>query len=107
MPRHRSGRQQTERRTFVVRERTCKRIGCRGSIEATIEACERFAALLLDEGDPLAVRGLDADHAAQILLRIYQATRDEALQARCLDTIDQLSRLRPYGLDQALAAFER
>jgi hypothetical protein len=76
-------------------------------VEATIAACERFASLLLDEGDPFSARGLDADHAAQILLRSYQATTDEELRARCLDTIDLLSRLRTYGLDKALAAFER
>lgn len=76
-------------------------------VEATIAACERLAALLLGEGDPFSARGLDADHAAQILLRVYQAATDELLRARCLDTIDRLSRLRTYGLDKALAAFER
>lgn len=76
-------------------------------VEATIAACERFAELLLAAGDPFNARGIEADHAAQLLLRIYQATRDEALQRRCLDTIDRLSRLQTYGLDKALAAFER
>lgn len=76
-------------------------------VEATIAACERFAVLLLDESDPFSSRGLDADHAAQILLRVYQAATNEELRARCLDTIDLLSRLRTYGLDKALAAFER
>jgi hypothetical protein len=76
-------------------------------VQATIAACERFALLLLDEGDPFSARGLDADRAAQILLRSYQGTTDEELRRRCLDTIDMLSRLRTYGLEKALAAFER
>lgn len=73
----------------------------------TVKACERFARLLIDESDPFSARGLDAERAAQLLLRVYQATTDEELRARCLDTIDQLSRLRTYGLDKALTAFER
>jgi hypothetical protein len=76
-------------------------------VEATVAACERFSALLLDEGDPFSARALDADRAAQILLRVYQSTSDERVRTRCLDTIDRLSRLRTYGLDKALAAFER
>jgi hypothetical protein len=76
-------------------------------VQATIAACERFASLLRDEGDPFSARALDADHAAQILLRCYQGTTDEQLRARCLDAIDVLSMLRTYGLDKALAAFER
>ena len=76
-------------------------------IASTIAACERFASLLRDEGDPFSARALDADHAAQILLRCYQGTTDEVLRTRCLDAIDVLAMLRTYGLDKALAAFER
>ncbi len=77
-------------------------------IEPTIAACERFGRLLLADNDRFNARGIDADHAAQILLRVYQATdTNEALRTRCLDAIDQLARLRTYGLEKALAAFER
>lgn len=74
----------------------------------TIAACARLAALLLDAADPFGARGLDTDRASQLLLRMYQAAEGDAeLRTRALDTIDELARLQVYGLDKALAAFER
>lgn len=74
----------------------------------TIAACARLAGLLLDEGDPFSARGLDTDRASQLLLRIYQGAEGDAeLRTQALDAIDELARLQAYGLDKALAAFER
>ena len=73
-----------------------------------VAACARLAELLLDEGDPFGARGVDTDRASQLLVRVYHGAEDEPeLRARALDTIDQLARLQVYGLDKALAAFER
>jgi hypothetical protein len=76
--------------------------------QQTAAACARLADHLEAEGDPIAARGVDTDRASQLLLRIYQgAEGDDELRQQALDTIDRLARLQVYGLEDALAAFER
>jgi hypothetical protein len=77
-------------------------------LHETVAACARLGEVLVDETDRFAARGLDTDRASQILLRVYQAAHgDRDLRMQALDAIDQLAQLQVYGLDKALAAFER
>jgi tetratricopeptide (TPR) repeat protein len=74
----------------------------------TVAACARLGEVLMGEAGGFATRGLDTDRASQILLRMYQAAEgDPELRLQALDAIDQLAQLQVYGIDKALAAFER
>jgi hypothetical protein len=77
-------------------------------LRETVAACARLAELLVSEDDRVGARGLDTDRASQTLLRVYQAAAgDPELRMKALDAIDRLAQLQVYGLDKALAAFER
>jgi hypothetical protein len=77
-------------------------------LRETAAACARLADHLENQSDAFHARGIDTDRASQLLLHVYQgAEGDEELRREVLDTIDRLARLQVYGLDTALAAYER
>ncbi len=85
-----------------------------------LQACEvalpevtcRFAERFVDVADAASgdISTSIAGHAgdvSQLVVRVYSQTSDPGLRSRTLDVIDRMSALRSYGLEGALAAFER
>jgi hypothetical protein len=70
---------------------------------STIDACERAAtAGGLDIGDISMAPARIAQDLSRVIFRLYQQSESEAMRARCLDVIDQLTDARAYGLSRLL-----
>jgi hypothetical protein len=68
-------------------------------------ACERFLNTFGREaGD---IRTGHADMVCRLIVRAYSQTRDEGLQARCLDVIDRMTQTRAFGFEKVLALYDR
>jgi hypothetical protein len=71
-------------------------------------ACERFLNTFGREaGDIRTGRSVDADMVCRLIVRAYSQTRDEGLQARCLDVIDRMTQIRAFGFEKVLALYDR
>ena len=76
--------------------------------DTTCLICERFLeAAGADAGDVRSHTGAEANTVGELAVRVYEQSKDAAIQARCLDVIDRMSRLTVYGLNQALSLFDR
>lgn len=70
--------------------------------ESTIEACEwAVGEAGRDLGDIRTRHAATSSDLITVVLRLYRQG-DERLRERCLDLIDELSKLGAYGLDEAL-----
>lgn len=76
--------------------------------EVTILVCERFLDIVGGEAADIrtGAAGL-ADDVVQILVRIYNQSRNSKTQARCLDLFDRMAQSGVYGVDRALEQYER
>ena len=74
----------------------------------TIRASQLFLDLAgPDAGNISSGASATADHAARVILRLYQQTHDGTTKSQCLDLIDRMTDLGVYGLDKSLATVER
>jgi hypothetical protein len=74
----------------------------------TCLACERFLNTFGREaGDIRTGHAADADMVCRLIVRAYSQTRDEGLQARCLDVIDRMTQTRAFGFEKVLALYDR
>lgn len=76
--------------------------------DITYIVCEQFInAVGSSAGDIRTRSAADANTISQLLIRVYSQSKDQALRSRCLDLIDRLAQIEAYGLDEALALYER
>jgi hypothetical protein len=76
--------------------------------KVTCLACERFLNTFGREaGDIRTGHAADADMVCRLIVRAYSQTRDEGLQARCLDLIDRMTQTRAFGFEKVLAFYDR
>jgi hypothetical protein len=74
----------------------------------TCSACERFLNTFGREaGDIRTGHAADADMVCRLIVRAHSQTRDEGLQARCLDVIDRVTQTRAFGFEKVLALYDR
>jgi hypothetical protein len=74
----------------------------------TCLACEQFLNTFGREaGDIRTGHAADADMVCRLILRAYSQTRDEGLQARCLELIDRMTQARAFGFEKVLALYDR
>ena len=74
----------------------------------TCLACERFLNTFGREaGDIRTGHSADADMICRLIVRAYSQTRDEGLQARCLDVIDRMTQTRAFGFEKVLELYDR
>ncbi|MFB2895075.1 NACHT domain-containing NTPase [Aerosakkonemataceae cyanobacterium BLCC-F50] len=73
----------------------------------TYRVCERFLeGLRSDDSDVRQRAGIKADKVSKLLLKLYNQSKDQELQLRCLDLIDFMSQMEVYGLAEALTEYE-
>jgi len=76
--------------------------------EVTLTACERFVDIAgLASSDIGTGTAWSADTVTKLTLRIYQQSKDDTIRARGLNLIDKLMENSAYGINEALANFER
>ena len=76
--------------------------------EITLLVCEEFIEVAgLATADISTREAGDANKVIKLTLRTYQQSSDESVRARSLDLIDKLMEHGAYGIDDALAEFER
>jgi hypothetical protein len=77
--------------------------------DLTYDMCDQFVKDLISEHSQGEVSfKRDTEKISQLLIQFYsQNTKNQRLQSKCLDLIDQLAEINAYGLDQACAAYER
>lgn len=73
----------------------------------TYRVCDRFLeGLRSDDSDVRQRAGIKADKISKLLLKLYNQSKDQELQLRCLDLIDFMSQMEVYGLAEALTEYE-
>lgn len=72
--------------------------------EITYLVCDRFIKLLPKPGQKSYF--IDADQISQLLIRLYSQSKN-SMGSDCLDLIDRLCEMNVYGLDKAVAEYER
>jgi hypothetical protein len=79
--------------------------------ELAYRVCKRFFEVVGPAAGDISSRGATgARKVVQLVVRVYGyalESRDAALQANCLDLIDQAAAYSAYGLEEALAPYER
>jgi hypothetical protein len=76
--------------------------------DVTCRFAERFVEVAgAASGDISTSSAAHSGDVSQLLMRAYSQSGDSGTRSRVLDVIDQMSALRSYGLEAALAAFER
>jgi len=76
--------------------------------DLTCRFAERFVEVAgTASGDISTSSAAHAGDVSQLLMRAYSQSGDPGTRSRVLDVIDRMSALRSYGLESALAAFER
>lgn len=76
--------------------------------EVTCRFAERFVEVAgATSGDIRTSSAAHSGNVSQLLMRAYSQSGDPGTRSRVLDVIDRMSALRSYGLEAALAAFER
>jgi hypothetical protein len=74
----------------------------------TCRFAERFVEVAgAASGDISTSSAAHSGDVSQLLMRAYSQSSDGGTRSRVLDVIDRMSALRSYGLEGALAAFER
>lgn len=74
----------------------------------TYRVCDRFLeGLRSDDSDVRQRAGIKADKVSKLLLKLYNQSKDQELQLRCLNLIDFMSQMEVYGLAEALTEYER
>jgi len=76
--------------------------------DATLLVCERFLDTVgAAAADIRTHSAADAATVSQLLVRVESQATDKMLRARCLDLIDRMTLIGAYGLNEALAEYER
>jgi hypothetical protein len=76
--------------------------------ETTCLAAERFFDLAAtDVADISTHASADSYTANKLIIRTYSQSKSPAIQSRCLDLIDRVSRVHALGLSEAIADYER
>lgn len=76
--------------------------------ETTCLAVERFFDLAAAEVADISTHAsADSYTANTLIIRTYSQSKSPAIQSRCLDLIDRVSRLHALGLSEAIADYER
>ena len=69
--------------------------------------CDRFLeGLRSDDSDVRQRAGIKANKVSKLLLKLYNQSKDQELQLRCLDLIDFMSLMEVYGLADALSEYD-
>ena len=75
---------------------------------ATVRFVERFIEIAgPSAGDTRTRQAAQASDVSELVIRAYSQTTEPVIREQALDVIDKMSAMQSYGLDQALAAFER
>jgi hypothetical protein len=91
------------RNLFHALEKTTARLP-----ETTCLAAERFFDLAASETADISTHAsADSYTANKLIIRTYSQSKALAIQSRCLDLIDRVSRLHSLGLSEAIADYER
>jgi hypothetical protein len=91
------------RNLFHALEKTTARLP-----ETTCLAVERFFDLAATETADISTHAsADSYTANKRIIRTYSQSKSSAIQSRCLDLIDRVSRLHALGLSEAIADYER
>lgn len=76
--------------------------------ETTCLAVERFFDLAATEVADISTHAsADSYTANKLIIRTYSQSKSPAIQTRCLDLIDRVSRVHALGLSEAIADYER
>jgi hypothetical protein len=76
--------------------------------ETTCLAVERFFDLAAAEVADISTHAsADSYTANKLIIRTYSQSKSPAIQSRCLDLIDRVSRVHGLGLSEAIADYER
>lgn len=76
--------------------------------ETTCLAVERFFDLAATEVADISTHAsADSYTANKLIIRTYSQSKSPAIQSRCLDLIDRVSRLHALGLSEAISEYER
>jgi hypothetical protein len=76
--------------------------------ETTCLAAERFFDVAATETADISTHAsADSYTANKLIIRTYSQSKSLAIQSRCLDLIDRVSRLHALGLSEAIADYER
>jgi hypothetical protein len=91
------------RNLFHALERTTAQLP-----ETTCLAAERFFDLAATEVADISTHAsADSYTANKLIIRTYSQSKSPAIQSRCLDLIDRVSRVHALGLTEAIADYER
>jgi hypothetical protein len=76
--------------------------------KVTCLVCERFLNNFgRKAGDIRTGHAADADIVCRLIIRVYNQTRVDELQTRCLDVIDRMVQMRAHGFEKVLALYDR
>lgn len=76
--------------------------------DVTISVCERFIEIAGPAAGDMRTRAAgDAHWLSELIIRAYHQAGNPAISKRCLDTIDNLLRVRAMGLQKVLGEFDR
>lgn len=74
----------------------------------TVRFAERFIEIAGARAADISTRQAgDAPGVSELVVRVYSQATESGIREQALDVIDKMSALQSYGLDTALAAFER
>jgi hypothetical protein len=74
----------------------------------TCRFAERFIAMAgATVGDIRTRHAADVGDVSELVVRVYSQASEPEIRESCLDLIDRMSAMQSYGLESALAAFER
>lgn len=76
--------------------------------DITIAVCGRVIEIAGSDTADFRTRGpLASEEVSKLLIRLYSQNANPALQSQCLDLIDRMIQIGSYGLQEAIAVFER
>jgi len=76
--------------------------------QESLDVCEAIIAVLENKGTDMRSRlYMEADNAAELVLRAYRESTDADFRSRCLDLVDRLLSMQAYGITKELEAYER
>ena len=74
----------------------------------TLKVCDRFLEIAGSDTADFRTRGpLASEQVSKLLIRFYSQSSIPALQSRCLDLVDRMIQIGSYGVQEAIAVFER
>jgi hypothetical protein len=91
------------RSLFHALEKTPARLS-----DTTCTAAERFFDIVGTDSADLRTHGAAESYTVtKLIIRTYAQSKSSEAKGRCLDLIDRVTRLRAFGLDEAIDEYER